>query len=58
MKKLANKKGRPTDSFKDSRVTARIEADVRQRLIDYCKKQGITEAKGVRLAVLKLLEEE
>lgn len=50
--------GRPTDSPKGSRVTARVENDIKQKFTEYCEKHNIKEAEGVRLAILKLLEDE
>ena len=54
---LAAKRGRPTDSPKDSRVTARVEISVNNILDDYCDKHQITQAEGVRRAILKLNED-
>ena len=46
---MAAKMGRPTDSPKISRVTARIDIDT--------KKYNINQAEAVRRAILKLLED-
>ena len=54
---MAAKRGRPTDSPKDSRVTARGENSVKKILDDYCEKHQITQAEGVRRAILKLKED-
>ena len=54
---MAAKRGRPTDSPKDSRVTARVENSVKKILDDYCEKHQITQAEGVRRAILKLKED-
>lgn len=54
---LAAKRGRPTDRPKDSRVTARVEISVKKILDDYCDKHRITQAEGVRRAILKLKED-
>ena len=54
---MAAKRGRPTDSPKDSRGTARVENSVKKILDDYCEKHQITQAEGVRRAILKLKED-
>lgn len=53
---MAAKVGRPTDSLKDGRVTARVDAGVKKILEEYCKKHGVSQAEGVRQAILKLKE--
>lgn len=54
---MVKKMGRPTDSLKDKRVTARVDADVRKILDDYCEKHQISIAEGLRHAILKLLDD-
>lgn len=54
---MAAKMGRPTDSPKISRVTARIDIDTKKILDQYCKKHNINQAEAVRRAILKLLED-
>ena len=53
---MAAKMGRPTDSPKISRVTARIDIDTKKYLIN-TKKHNINQAEAVRRAILKLLED-
>lgn len=55
---MAAKMGRPTDSPKESRITARIETDIKHKLDEYCAKHKITCAEGLRRAVIKLLGDE
>lgn len=49
--------GRPTECPKDCRVTARVEPNTKKILVEYCNQNGITEAEGVRHAILKLQED-
>jgi len=49
--------GRPTESLKDSRVTARVDLNVKKILDDYCKKNSISQAEGLRQAIFKLKED-
>ena len=55
---LAAKMGRPTDSPKDSRVTARVDGKTKKILDQYCEKHNINQAEGVRRAILKLEKDE
>jgi len=49
--------GRPTDSLKDNRVTARVDLPVKKILTDYCERNNINQAEGLRRAILKLKED-
>jgi len=49
--------GRPTDSPKDCRVTARVDFNAKKILDDYCQKHNIGQAEGLRRAILKLQED-
>ncbi len=49
-----NKMGRPTDSPKILRVTARVDEKTYKILENYCKKNNIGMAEGVRQAIIKL----
>ncbi|MCG8485308.1 MAG: hypothetical protein MJA31_18515 [Clostridia bacterium] len=52
---MAKKKiGRPTDSPKVLRITARVDEKVFNILDDYCKKHDIGIAEGVRQAIIQL----
>jgi hypothetical protein len=50
--------GRPTDSPKDSRVTARVDLNVKKILDKYCERHNISQAEGLRQAILRLQEDE
>ncbi len=52
------KMGRPTDSPKGSRVTARVDEKTKKMLDEYCKKHNINQAEGVRRAIWRLKEDE
>ena len=54
---MTAKMGRPTDSLKDNRVTARVDLNVKKILDDYCKKHNISQAEGLRQAILRLRED-
>ncbi len=49
-----NKMGRPTNSPKTLRVTARVDEKVYNILYEYCEKNNISIAEGVRQAIIKL----
>lgn len=51
---LAGKRGRPTDSRKDIRITVRIDSKVADALDAYCKKWAVTRAEAIRRAILRL----
>jgi len=51
---LAGKRGRPTDSRKEIRITVRIDARVAEALDAYCKKWAVTRAEAIRRAILRL----
>ena len=52
---MAGKRGRPTDSRKEIRITVRIDARVAEALDAYCKKWAVTRAEAIRRAILRLL---
>lgn len=51
------KMGRPTESLKDGRVTARVDMKVKKILEDYCEKHHISQEEGLRQAILRLQED-
>lgn len=51
---MAGKRGRPTDSRKEIRITVRIDARVAEALDAYCKKWAVTRAEAIRRAILRL----
>lgn len=52
MKKI----GRPeADNPKDVDIRVRIETDIHNELLEYCKKENITKAEAIRRGIRKLL---
>ena len=52
MKKI----GRPkSENPKDVEVKVRIESDINNELLEYCKKENITRAEAIRRGIRKLL---
>ena len=51
---MAGKRGRPTDSRKEIRITVRIDARVAEAFDAYCKKWAVTRAEAIRRAILRL----
>ncbi len=51
---MAGKRGRPTDSRKEIRITVRIDAKVAETLDAYCEKWAVTRAEAVRRAIYRL----
>lgn len=55
---MSPRTGRPkVDMPKDIRYSIRIDAETEARLIDYCKKHGISRGEAVRKAIHHLLAE-
>lgn len=48
------KMGRPTESLKDGRVTARVDMKVKKILDDYCEKHHISQEEGLRQGHFKI----
>lgn len=53
----SKKMGRPTDDPKTVEVKARITESTNEKLIEYCKKVGITRAEAIRQGINLLFEE-
>lgn len=52
MKKI----GRPkSENPKDIEVKVRIESDINNELLEYCKKENITRAEAIRRGIRKIL---
>ena len=51
---MAGKRGRPTDSRKEIRITVRVDVRVAEALDTYCKKWAVTRAEAIRRAILRL----
>ena len=48
--------GRPTDCRKDHDVKVRIDDDTHERLLEYCKRLGITKAEAIRQGIHLVLQ--
>ena len=53
----SKKMGRPTDDPKTIDVKVRITESINEKLIEYCKKVGITRAEAIRQGINLLFEE-
>lgn len=50
----AKKMGRPTDALKSVQIAVRFDSETLKTLDDFCKKEKISRAEGVRKAVQRL----
>ena len=50
------KMGRPTDNPKPTQIAVRFDSETLKTLDDYCEKEKISRAEGVRRAVKRLKE--
>lgn len=54
---MSPRRGRPTESRKDHDVKVRIDDDTNNRLLEHCKKHGITKAEAIRQGIHLVLEQ-
>lgn len=53
---MSPRTGRPTDCRKDYDVKVRIDHDTHEKLLQYCKEQGVTKAEAIRQGIHLVLQ--